>query len=102
MRINIDPEFVVEGDEGCLKLIRVKTITGDNTRGKKANPDKIGTTRDEVLGFYACWEHVLSGYLQKFSAESDATSVKELLAVIKTAEQNIKDLVTKNNLTKIK
>lgn len=92
MRVLLDKDFAVEGDEGSIKLVRIHTITGENSRGRKAAADKIGTQRDEVIGFYGNWEQVLSAYINKHSliTKADTSSATEIIEAFKNALDNVK------------
>ena len=94
MQIKLDETYAIEGDEGCIKLIKKHLITGENSRGRKAAADKIGTTRDEVVGFYGNWNQVLSAYVNKFALSSDATTAKEILTAFDKAVENVKAICT--------
>lgn len=57
MKINDD--FFVEGDDTCFTLYRRVVVTGENTRGRKANPESIGMERNKVIGYYSTLSQAL-------------------------------------------
>lgn len=65
MRLQLDPEWAIECDDSSCQLIRIRTITGDNNRGRQAKAENIGKTRDEGYGFYARLDQALQAYLMK-------------------------------------
>lgn len=65
MRLQLDPEWAIECDDSSCQLIRIRTITGDNVRGKQAKAENIGKTRDEGMGFYGRLDHALQAYIAK-------------------------------------
>lgn len=66
MRYQINPDWIVDCDDTSCQLIRLRTITGENARGKKPSPENIGKQREEGMGFYANLEQALvHGYLIK-------------------------------------
>ena len=74
MRYQIDPDWLVDCDGTSCQLIRLRTITGENARGKKPSAENIGKQREEGMGFYANLEQALAhGYLTKRVQEAELT-----------------------------
>lgn len=87
MRYQIDPDWLIDCDDSSCQLIRLRTITGENARGKKPSPENIGKQREEGMGFYANLEQALvHGYLvksvQTSAAQGPGSDHAQALAVI--------------------
>lgn len=85
MRIKLDDEWLIDADEMSCNLIRLRTITGENTRGRAANPENIGKQREEVVGFYGTLAQACQGYLNKRMQGSTATTAEQLIALCEAA-----------------
>ncbi len=85
MRIQLDPEWLVDCDEMSCQLIRLRTVTGDNARGRAAKTENIGKQREETVGSYGCYQHACEAYLKKRVQGSDSTTASEMIAVAEAA-----------------
>ncbi len=85
MRIHLDPEYLIDGDERSVNLIRLRTVTGDSARGRAPKAENIGTQREEVCGFYATLAQACEGYLRYRVQGSDATTAEQLIALTEAA-----------------
>lgn len=65
MRIQLDPEWLIDCDDSSCQLIRLRTITGEGGRGKAVKAENIGKVREEGMGFYGRLDHALQAYLIK-------------------------------------
>lgn len=85
MRIKLDDEWVIDGDTLSVNLLRLRTITGDNARGRAANPENIGKQREEIVGFYGTIAQACQAYLNKRLQGSDSTTAEQLIALAEAA-----------------
>ena len=85
MRIRLDDEYFIDGDERSVNLVRVRTITGDSARGRAPKAENIGAQREEIAGFYATISQACQGYLRWRTQGSDSTTVDQLVALTEAA-----------------
>ncbi len=100
MRIQIDPEWLVDCDETCCQLIRLVTITGNNARGKQPKPENIGKIREEGNGFYGSLEQAIQGYLKKRLQGSECSTAEQILAHLRQSEQAVRELVAQLQMSR--
>lgn len=85
MRIHLDPEWLIDGDENSVNLVRLRTVSGDNARGRAPKAENIGKQREEVVGFYGSVQQACVGYMSKRMQGSDATTAEQLIALCEAA-----------------
>lgn len=93
MRIQLDPEFLIDCDEMCCTLVKIRTISAESTRGRAANPENIGKQREEVLGHHGTFEQACRGYLKAKTQGSDATTAEMLISLAEAAVGAIQEAV---------
>lgn len=96
MRIQLDPEWLIDCDQTACQLIRLKLVTGESGRGKPVKAENIGTTREEGCGFYGRLDHALQGYLLKSTNElKDTKTPQELMGYMSQCMTRITAAVAK-------
>ena len=91
MRLRLNDEYLIDCDEQSVQLIRERTITGDNARGRKPSADKIGQKREEGMGFYATIEQACLAFMQKSvqGIPEEAGGVQDVVGAIRDAEAHV-------------
>ncbi len=85
MRIQLDPEWLIDGDALSVNLIQLKTVTGDNAKGRAPKPENIGKIREETFGFYGTVQQACLAYLKARQNGSACTTAEELIALTEQA-----------------
>jgi hypothetical protein len=91
MRIHLDNEWLLDGDELSVNLVRLRTVSGDNARGRAPNPENIGKVREEVVGFYGSMAQACQAYMNKRVQGSDATTAEQIISLVEQAVTAILD-----------
>lgn len=67
MRLQLDPEWLIDCDDMSCQLIHLKTITAEGGgRGKHmVKAENIGKIREEGMGFYGRLDQALQAYVVK-------------------------------------
>ena len=100
MRLQIDPEWLIDADELSVNLVHLRTITGDNARGRAPKAENIGKQREEVVGFYGSIEQALRAYMAKRAQGSDATTAEGLIKLLQEGEARVLAAVKQWGMTR--
>ncbi len=76
---------LLDADELSVNLVRLKTVSGENARGRAPNPENIGKEREQVVGFYGTIQQACVAYMNKRVQGSGATTAADLIALTEQA-----------------
>ena len=92
MRLEMDENYVIEGDGDCLKLVRKTIISGESTQGSKPKPENVGKPRESVEAFYGSLDQACEGYLHRVVGGKGTATAQEIITTMALCLQRIHEI----------
>lgn len=94
MEIHIDDEYRVISD-GTRNFIlqKKRVITGENTKGKKPNKDRIGEITYDDVGYCSDLQYAFKLYARQKILKSKVKSIQELNDLLEQIDKRIEEAV---------
>ena len=87
--LRINDVYGIRTDDNCCTLVRLRTITGENARGKAPKVENLGKVREEVVGYYGTLIQAIQAFFERATREEADASNASLDQLKEIWERNM-------------